>query len=62
MSADWYARGRADAAAAIRRAAEQMVPGAEVPWLRPGYIRASDVRKWLDDWVAEIAERGEVGE
>jgi hypothetical protein len=30
MSADWYARGRADAASAIRHAAEQMVPGAEV--------------------------------
>jgi hypothetical protein len=51
-------QGRADAAAAIRLAAESVVPGAEFDWLRPGHIRASDVRKWLIDWAANIAEHG----
>lgn len=54
-----YARGRADAAKAIRHAAESVIPGAEVPWLKPGArVTARQIREWLYDWVADIAEHG----
>jgi hypothetical protein len=65
MSTEDYERGRADAARAIRHAAEAMIPGAEVPWVRPGVELnpvASEVRDWLYDWVADVAEHGEVPE
>mgnify|MGYP001163051097 CR=1 FL=1 len=61
-----YARGRRDAAKAIRLAAEKELVAGNIPsWLRPGspiYPSAEEARRWVIDWVADIAEHGAITE